>query len=439
MKKVLFYIFGILIPISVLQGCDSKSGDEPDNPNEETVFYPDNNSISYFANGLTLTMQETSFSLEFYTNKKWNAQVIYTSDAKDWLSLSQSTGKAGLNLIEVNVRENSETFARSALLHISCAGNNEYINIEQDANSAGVINVTTPGTLGDFIPEDARPIIKELTITGKLNGTDIKLIRSMFGSPEKPQIEKLDLSKVTIVSGGDSYYWDSSYDCHTYDYAISPVMLSGYCGRKIVLPKNTKYIDVFSLWFMPNITELVIPESVEYIDYLAIGELPLQELIIPSKAKALNGLLISGCADLITLVSLSPYLEISLGYCPNLMKIELYGEIGTSGIKDLPNLSSVILHEGITSIGSQNFQNCPLLTSITIPASVKSISGNAFIYFNSSTQEIDTYLKEIHYKGDNSPWRSRPDGFTNCKLYVPESAIDNFNYLLPYFNAVIGE
>ncbi len=443
MKKILYYVFGILVPISFLQSCDSNPGDEPDNPNEETVFYPEDNSISYFANGLTLPMQETSFSLEFYTNKKWEAQINYTSETKDWLSLSLSSGKAGQNHIVVNVKENSETVTRSAILRISCAGNNEYINIEQNANSAGVINVSTPGTLGDFIPEDARPFIKELTITGKLNGTDIKLIRSLFGTPDgETQLEILDLSEATIVSGGDMYYNVdiTGVDCHTHDYTISPYMFTFFRGRILKIPNNTKTIEYCGLYYVQNVEELTIPNNLQYIDYMAIWCPNLKSLEIPASVKPIDeekGLLLSTCSQLETLKVNSPLLNISIVGCENLRSLELYGGINT--INNLPKLSSVILHEGITEIGA-NFIDCPSLKSITIPSSVKAINHVAFQYYNSSSHNIDSYLKEIHYKGNSSPWQIIPTGFTKCKLYVPESAINNFtNHLLPYFQEIIGE
>ena len=47
-----------------------------------------------------------------------------------------------------------------------------------------------------------------------------------------------------------------------------------------------------------------------------------------------------------------------------------------SSFKD--NIKSVIIEDGVTSIGNNGFSNCTKLTSVTILSSVESISGSAF-------------------------------------------------------------
>ena len=52
--------------------------------------------------------------------------------------------------------------------------------------------------------------------------------------------------------------------------------------------------------------------------------------------------------------------------------------IGGSAFCDCSSLTSITIPEGVTSIGYQAFYNCSNLTSITIPDSVTSIGGYAF-------------------------------------------------------------
>ena len=64
------------------------------------------------------------------------------------------------------------------------------------------INVTTAGKLSTLLPQNERGYVVNLTLTGKLNGTDFNILRTM-ATDQKLQV--LDLSGANIVSGGESY------------------------------------------------------------------------------------------------------------------------------------------------------------------------------------------------------------------------------------------
>ena len=49
------------------------------------------------------------------------------------------------------------------------------------AQTSRTIHVATAGTLSDYISEDEKYQIEELTLSGELNGTDIRFIRNMSG------------------------------------------------------------------------------------------------------------------------------------------------------------------------------------------------------------------------------------------------------------------
>lgn len=80
----------------------------------------------------------------------------------------------------------------------------------------GEYEVVTAGSLPELIPEDWKLEMRVLKLSGKLNGTDIHLIREMAGytDDDKRTVGKLyalDISDVEIVGGGDAYYsrWGS--------------------------------------------------------------------------------------------------------------------------------------------------------------------------------------------------------------------------------------
>ena len=63
-------------------------------------------------------------------------------------------------------------------------------------------------------------------------------------------------------------------------------------------------------------------------------------------------------------------------------------------------LTSVIIPEGVTSIGDWAFRSCPALTSISIPASVTSIGEGAF-YACSNLEHITVQESNAYYKAVN--------------------------------------
>lgn len=86
-----------------------------------------------------------------------------------------------------------------------------------------------------------------------------------------------------------------------------------------------------------------------------------------------------------TLVFDRPVISIydAMGFMPCLLTvdvppsvIELTGEYGAFCVCD--NLTTVVLHEGLTVIGDCCFENCPSLTDIKIPASVTEIGWDSF-------------------------------------------------------------
>jgi hypothetical protein len=89
------------------------------------------------------------------------------------------------------------------------------------------VHVETAGTLPVLIAESEKYQITDLTLTGDLNGTDIRYIREMAGSTNG-KLAVLNLVDANIVSGGDYYYHSSSYSyCYTKNDTISDYMFYG--------------------------------------------------------------------------------------------------------------------------------------------------------------------------------------------------------------------
>ena len=121
------------------------------------------------------------------------------------------------------------------------------------------IHVANAGTLSDYISEGERNQIKELTLTGEINGTDLFLLRTMAGCAERHfdnigksrgdsqgSLVSLDLSDVKIVAGGDIYYYVTDYygiDKARYFYIEEDNIIPAAAFvesnlREIILPTN---------------------------------------------------------------------------------------------------------------------------------------------------------------------------------------------------------
>ena len=84
-------------------------------------------------------------------------------------------------------------------------------NIQAQSTISKTLHVEYAGTLFRLIGADEQMQISNLTLTGNLNGDDIRFIREMAGSNSNGVITSgnlsiLDISNANIVEGGYAYY-----------------------------------------------------------------------------------------------------------------------------------------------------------------------------------------------------------------------------------------
>ncbi len=154
------------------------------------------------------------------------------------------------------------------------------------------IHVEEAGTLSQFITESEKTSITDLTLSGKLNGSDLRLLRYMAGiSYERDastalivtngKLSVLDLRDVTFVKGGNKYIDKAGY---TTDSDDLPEYAFAWCPRltKIYLPRKSIKLNYFALHWLENLEEVELPEGLVTIEENFCMCINLKSLSIPS-------------------------------------------------------------------------------------------------------------------------------------------------------------
>ena len=260
--------------------------------------------------------------------------------------------------------------------------------------SKGTVGVIDAGTLEEIIAGNVDNI-EELVISGPLNGTDFRFIRSMFTDNK---LFGLNIERATIVSGGDSYlvYNDISYN--TEDNVVGVFMFMWLEQiRSIVLPSNLTSIEASAFTGCSNLTTVKISETVTRIGAAAFSTCySLSDVELPPHLTSIDDEVFWSCASL-KAVTLPAGIK----------------AIGTRAFY-YSGIQEANIPEGVTTIGKLSFGSCGSLASITIPASVTYINPNALEKSLSLTSIIWNTSETVQQFIDLSD--------SNCLLYLNSDA-----------------
>lgn len=356
-----------------------------------------------------------------------------------------------------------------------------------------VIANNIAGNLPSQITEEQKLNATSLTISGQLNGTDIKFIREMLADGK---LAYLDMGQASIVEGGESYYlgYVTENDViGSYMFSDSNNLLS------ISLPNTARKIDVAAISRFGMLKELSLPSLCEVLVYGAIRDCDkLEKVCLPESIKEFSGYNFDGCPNLkyIDIDDANPYYisvdgivfsknmsilvkypaglsnrsyiipmsvntigeyafreslleEIYLptqlsnidssafAWCNQLKKIVIPNsvtQLGNSAFSCCKNLSSVTLSKNIERIEDYTFSGCVSLTVIIIGKNTKIIKGSAFDGCSS--------LRKFIVNEDNE-WYCANDGILYSKdmnelVRCPEGLYRD-EYLIPDGVEVIGD
>ena len=299
------------------------------------------------------------------------------------------------------------------------------IKVLPDHITKRTIHVEKAGTLNDIIKTGEMFLIEELTISGELNGTDIKYINEMAGkaiskneallhTETEGKLRSLDITNARIVKGGDAYdyYIHDSYDLgflYTADNAITPGLFTWTKLESILLPNSVTSVNGMSYWdddlpknqrlymgaFPDCLTSVTIPNSVTSIGSHAFyGCTGLASINVESGnekydsrnncnaiIETSSNTLIAGCKNTIIPNSITSIRDYAFQGCCSLTSLTIPNSVTSIGsyvFHECSGLSSITIPNSVTSIGNYAFRGCSGLTSVSIPNSVTSIGYYTF-------------------------------------------------------------
>ena len=295
------------------------------------------------------------------------------------------------------------------------------------------LHVEKAGTLSTLIADNRKYEITDLTLTGNLNGTDIRYIREMTGRDARGnttngKLANLNLSGTNIVSGGDYYFYYAYFTpstCYTKNNFISTRMFYECSQLKsIIFPNSVTSIELCAFSDCYNLTSVTIGNNLASIGdayvidgvthYLNVGSIfsrcpNIKEFIVTEQNQnysAIDGVLFN--KDKTTIIklpqtksgtytipeSVTSIHGIAFDECSSLTGVIIPNSV-TSGVNFLGcnSLASIIIPNSVieyisftdcnslkdvtigNSVTSVYFSSCSSLTSVTIPNSVTSYVG----------------------------------------------------------------
>lgn len=466
MKTNRLYILLLLIAAPLFVACSSDDEGDDENIDIATQFTPSKESATYFTNGISFGANSGEQAVTFTTNKQWTA-----SCTANWCTITPKQGSADDGTIIIKVSENKFTRNREAVITLNVEELYYDITVRQGGIGTTKIHLDTPGTLEQQLGEDYENV-KELILTGRLNGTDFKFLREHMID----HIEGIDMSGARIVSGGDSYLSLYAELCTETDKITDYLFASFSNVKSIKLPTSITFIgpnaflgcqELMSIDIPQGVTHIGhgafldcfnlksvnIPETVIQIEEGAFSQcIHLEKIRLPEMVTKLSSSLFMNCLDLkdIEYSSKLETIEYNVFYnctslekitiaksvkhlapdawldCTNLKTLEYHSEIiwSTCGV-GCHNVSNIIIGDEVQEIRQNAFDEYDALRTLTIPANVKKLESQIFrgcnmetLYMEATTPpETDGCLST-----DDMDSSTHTNAMSRCTLYVPRDA-----------------
>lgn len=316
-----------------------------------------------------------------------------------------------------------------------------------------------PGWLSSKIPFKDQASVQNLTVTGYINGTDVKFIRELINNR---QLSHLDLSDANIIAGGEAYYVPNQ----NYSYKIDKDNTIGSYmfktdltskGRLIYLslPKSVTEINLeygslnsgYINYCNDNLDTLVIGGDLKMLRYMDVCQTK-KYLVIREGVDSLNETQIK--AKIVHLPTTIKYLN----------KKTFSIDTVKANIENIDYFNNRCVYSRYNS----NYDIGVLDNdTITLSENLLKWNVNAFRVKDGTTIFLNNKLKEINFDidfGSSSTWNggalsaknliihspsrtpikiNSKGLFSTATIYVPKGSVEAYKSQLPWSNATILE
>lgn len=209
---------------------------------------------------------------------------------------------------------------------------------------------------------------------------------------DKAFAENTFISTITIQKGVRSIGHSAFSGCENLTEVILPntVEFIGLCAfqktkiTSITIPEGVTgiYTDTFA--YCSRLKEVNLPSSIKYIyDGAFAGCKSLKGIVIPNNVELIGDAAFCNCTELTTVTMPA---KINGDFL-------VYATIGARAFSQCESLQTFVVPEGIHTIGDGAFHDCSSLKEITIPESVTSITDGFY-----SNREDFRDLEKINVK-----------------------------------------
>ena len=202
---------------------------------------------------------------------------------------------------------------------------------------------------------------------------------------------------------GDATELTLPADCKGLNYEIGEAVFYGRTGlTSVVIPNGVTGIGDNAFYGCTGLTNIVIPNSVTFIGNSAFyGCTGLTNIVIPNSVTFIGDYTFSGCYGLtsVTIPNSVTFIGDYAFYgCSRLTSVTIPNSvtsIGDYAFRNCGGLTSVTIGNSVESIGDYAFRNCDELTSVELPAALTCIGEEAFARCSLTTIVIPANVKSI--------------------------------------------
>lgn len=282
-------------------------------------------------------------------------------------------------------------------------GSTTIVDWTEDRNTHGgearqyfVVNVTTPGTLGETITAAGKnpAKIRNLKVTGQVNADDFYYMRDNMTI-----LESINMKEAKIVATADcgedvipqqAFNGKKSLVNYVFPEKVTEIGNSAFSGTTLsgplILPDGVILIGDYA-FESTNISSIQFPPRLEYIGYESFFACKAASgsLIIPDSVKYIGVFAFYNCGSFSGKLTLPDGLE-TLAYQAFCNTGNFNGDLVIpEGLKDIPDFAfshttftGRLNLSNVQTIGKSAFYNCRFQNSLIIPEGVIEVSENAF-------------------------------------------------------------